>query len=96
MFFENILDFEFENIFDIEAPFPWTNFSLIKFEGISDLTLLWPPLLKGLTAFSTFLPMTKLSVFREVHASFENNDVFGYEAEDRECLWSGFGLNKLV
>jgi len=30
--------------------------------------------------------MTKLSVFREVHASFENNDVFGYEAEDRECL----------
>jgi len=42
--------------------------------------------LKGLTAFSTFLPMTKLSVFREVQASFENNDVFGYEAEDRECL----------
>ena len=66
-------------------PFPDTSFSFIKFDGISDFTLLCP-LYKGFTADSTFFPTIKLSVFLEVHASFENKEVFGYEAEDRECL----------
>lgn len=48
----------------------------MRFEGISDLTHLWP-FRNGLTGYSGFLPTMKLSVFQEVLASFENNDVFG-------------------
>lgn len=76
MFFEKIFDFEFENIFETPIIGPETSLSLTRFEGISDLTLLWP-FWKGLTTGSGFLPTTKFSVFQAVQASLENKDVFG-------------------